>query len=385
MARAPLLDELGWDAAWQAASDERLDGPERPERGERGERGERADLATVPARIVAEHRISYQAAGPGGTAWCEATGRAFHEASDKRDLPAVGDWVHLEGWDAALAGSGNAVIREILPRRNLLVRRAAGEASQPQPLAANVDLGLVMTSANADLSAPRLDRYLNLLRDGGIPAAIVLSKIDLVADPAPLLAEVQANAPGVRVIALSLVTAHGLDALRSLVAPRATAVLLGSSGVGKSTLLNTLLGEATQATRPIRDDDRGRHTTTRRELFVAADGSLWIDTPGMRELGRWAPDEDDDDDDEDAFDDIAALAGACKFRDCQHQAEPGCAVRAAVERGELGAARLASFHKLAGERSTAVTDQKIARRIAETQRAKAKRYVPRPGKPGSEE
>jgi ribosome biogenesis GTPase len=373
MARAPLLDELGWDAAWEAASRALADGS--------------AGEGTVPARIIAEHRISYQAIGPGGSGWCEATGRAFHQAADKRDLPAVGDWVHLEGWDKALAGAGNAVIREILPRRNLLVRRAAGEASQPQPLAANVDLGLVMTSANSDLSAPRLDRYLNLLRDGGIPAAIVLSKIDLVTDPGPLLAEVAANAPDVRVIPLSLVTSHGLDALRALVAPRTTAVLLGSSGVGKSTLLNALLGEAAQATQPIRDDDKGRHTTTRRELFVAADGSLWIDTPGMRELGRWAKDDKDsnEDEEEDAFDDIAALASGCKFRDCQHQAEPGCAVRAAVERGELAPARLASFHKLAGEHVTAVADQKIARRIAETQRAKAKRYVPRPGKPGTEE
>ncbi|MEO6776662.1 MAG: ribosome small subunit-dependent GTPase A [Kofleriaceae bacterium] len=355
------LGPLGWDAAWAASAHERDAG----------------STETVAARIIAEHRISYQATGADGTAWCEATGRAFHQATDKRDLPTVGDWVLLERWAESRGGAGNAVVREILPRRNLLVRRAAGEASVPQPMAANLDLGLVMTSANGDLSAPRLDRYLNLLRDAGIPAVVVLSKIDLVPDPAPVIAEIEANAPGVRVIAISLVSATGLDALRALVQPRATAVLLGSSGVGKSSLLNMLLGTQ-QATREIRDDDKGRHTTTRRELFVAGDGSLWIDTPGMRELGRWARD-DDDDEEEDAFDDIAELAEGCKFRDCRHEAEPGCAVR-----GVVGPDRLASFHKLADEHTTAAADQKTARRIAETQHAKAKRYVTRPGKPGDE-
>jgi len=275
------------------------------------------------------------------------------------------------------------VIREILPRRNLLVRKAAGEASIPQPLAANVDLGLVMTSANGELSAPRLDRYLNLLRDGGIPAAIVLSKIDLVEEPLQLVAQIMTTTPDVLVVPLSLVSTTGLDDLRALVRPRMTAVLLGSSGVGKSTLLNALLPEAIQATREIRDDDKGRHTTTRRELFVASDGSLWIDTPGMRELGRWANEETEEE--EDAFDDIHALAEGCKFRDCFHIAEPGCAVLEAVAKGELELDRVASFHKLSTEHTVAVADQKTARRIAETQRAKAKRYHARPGKPGPEE
>ncbi|MEO8552954.1 MAG: ribosome small subunit-dependent GTPase A [Kofleriaceae bacterium] len=328
------------------------------------------------ARIVAEHRISYQASGPGGIAWCEATGHAFHVATDKRDLPTVGDYVELDGWDEALAGGGNATVREVLPRTNLLVRRAAGEASVPQPLAANVDLGVVMTSANGDLSAPRLDRYLSLLRDSGIPAAIALSKIDLVPDPAPVIAEVEMNAPGVRVIGLSLVSSTGFAELHALVRPGMTAVLLGSSGVGKSSLLNALLGTH-QTVREIRDDDRGRHTTTRRELFTADDGSIWIDTPGMRELARWVQEEEEEE--EDAFDDVAALAEQCKFRDCHHEQEPGCAVR-----GVIDADRLASFHKLSEEHTTAVADQKTARRIAETQQAKAKRYAPRPGKPEDE-
>ena len=352
------LDHLGWDDAWQAAADvARAGAPD-----------------AIAARIVSEHRGAYHAAGPGGVAWAEATGRALHRAADKRELPTVGDWVLLERWTEALAGAGAAVIRAILPRRSLLVRRAAGEASVPQPLAANVDLGLVMTSANTDLSLARLDRYLTLLGAGDIPAVLVVSKADLVADPAPLVAELAAIAPGARVLALSISTGAGLAELRTLVPPRHTAVLLGSSGVGKSSLLNALVAGAAQPTRPIRDDDRGRHTTTRRELFVAGDGSLWIDTPGMRELGRWA--DEDEDEDDDAFDDIAALADGCRFRDCRHVAEPGCAVVAAVAAKQLDPARLASFHKLGGERRTAAEDQKIARRLAETRRAKAKRYTP---------
>ena len=352
------LEALGWDDAWAAASHALEPG------------------SAVAARIVAEHRGAYHAHGPGGVAWCEATGRAFHVAADKRALPTVGDWVHLERWTEALGGAGAAVIREIIPRRNLLVRRAAGEATAPQPLAANLDLGLVMTSANAELSAARLDRYLGLLRDSGIPVALVLSKIDLVADPAPLVAQLQAAAPDAPVIALSMIDGAGLAELRAHVLPRTTAVLLGSSGVGKSSLLNALMPTAVQLTQPIRDDDRGRHTTTRRELFIAGDGSLWIDTPGMRELGGWA---DEDEDEEDPFDDIAALAEQCKFRDCQHRAEPGCAVRDAVT-----PERLASFHKLDAEHAASVVKQHAARRIAETRKAKAKRYAPRPGKPDDE-
>jgi len=349
------LIAFGWDEDWQAAR-EAADDP-----------------GAVPVRIVAEHRGAYQAAGAGaagdgGVAWCELTGKTFHTAADKRGLPTVGDWVLVTRWTEALAGAGAATIRAILPRRGLLVRRAAGEATAPQPLAANVDVGLVLASANGDLSLPRLDRYLAILRDGGIAPVIVLSKVDLVAEPAPLLAQLAAIAPDARVLPLSVVTAAGLDAVCACVGEARTAVLLGSSGVGKSSLLNAVLGDQLQQVRPIRDDDRGRHTTTRRELFVAHDGGLWIDTPGMRELAQWI-DEREDDDEPDAFDDIAEAAEACRFRDCQHRAEPGCAVRDAVP-----AARLASFHKLLAERATSVVKQHAAARLAETRRAKAKKY-----------
>jgi len=256
-------------------------------------------------------------------------------------------------------------VRAVLPRRSFLVRRAAGEATAPQPLAANVDVGVVMTSANSDLSPRRLDRYVGLLRDGGIEPVIALSKLDLAADPAPLLDAARAVAP--RALGVSIRTGAGLAELRALGGPGRTCVLLGSSGVGKSSLLNALLGTS-QETRELRADERGRHTTTRRELFLAPDGGLWIDTPGMRELAQWI----DDAEAEAAFDDIAALAASCRFRDCRHHDEPGCAVRDAVP-----ADRLASFHKLARERRAGAAKQDAARRLAETRRAKGRK--PRPG------
>ncbi len=362
-----MSDELrtfGWDDGWEAA---RLVAD--------------PDGAWQPVRIAAEHRGANQAVGPGGVGWVELTGKLYNEANDKRALPTVGDWVLVERWDAAVADSGAAVVRALLPRRSFLVRKAAGEATAPQPLAANVDVGLVMTSANSDLSPARLDRYIGLLRDGGIEPVLVLSKIDLVADPSPGLAAL-AKIAAVRVIALSSTKGHGLDELRALggasqewsgpdaLRPtRTTCVLLGSSGVGKSTLLNALLGTH-QETRALRGDERGRHTTTRRELFVSAAGGLWIDTPGMRELAQWV-----DDTEEVAFDDIIERAAGCKFRDCRHEKEPGCAVRDAID-----PERLASFHKLAGERAVGVTKQSEAQRILASRRARAKK----PGAPSDE-
>jgi ribosome biogenesis GTPase len=353
-----FIRRLGWDTAWQAAR-----------------AAADPDAAWQPARIAAEHRGAYQALGPGGLAWVELPGRAFHAAADKRALPTVGDWVLIERWRTAAAGGGAGVIRAVLPRRSFLVRRAAGEATAPQPLAANVDTGVVVTSANTDLSPARLDRYLGLLSDGGIAPVLALSKADLVPDPAPLVARLSTLAD--RVIAASVVTGAGLAELRALAAPGTTTVLLGSSGVGKSSLLNAIAGTA-QPTGAIRADDRGRHTTTRRELFASATGGLWIDTPGMRELGSWIAERDAGAPDSAAFDDITALAAACRFRDCHHVDEPGCAVRGAVSPD-----RLASFHKLTGERRAATTRQTQTRKLAETRRTRAGKPAKKP--PGGDD
>ena len=332
----------GWDDRWEAAR-----------------RAVDPEGVLEPVRIAAEHRGAYHALGGTDIAWVELTGKQFHDAADKRDLPTVGDWVLIEHWARAVAGGGAGVVRHVLPRRSFLVRRAAGEATLPQPIAANVDAGIVMTSANSDLSPARLDRYIGLLRDGGIEPVIVVSKIDLVADATPVIARVRELHP--HVIASSTKTGAGLDEIRALGGSGKTAMVLGSSGVGKSSLLNALLGTQ-QETREIRADQRGRHTTTRRELIVAGDGSSWIDTPGMRELAQWVEDEDDQ-----AFDDIAELAVDCRFRDCTHAKEPGCAVRDAVD-----PKRLASFHKLIGERHQAADRQAAAKRLAETRKGKKK-------------
>ncbi len=321
----------------------------------------------IRVRIVAEHRGAYRALDDAGrTAWVELTGKQFHTAVDKRELPTVGDWVTVDRWEEAVAENGAGVVREIEPRSSFLVRKAAGEATVPQPIAANIDVGFVLTSANSDLSPARLDRYIGLLRDGKIQPVLVLSKIDLVDDPAAAIDALRAVAD-VPVLAVSAQTDNGLDALRPYGGPGKTCVMLGSSGVGKSTLLNALIGTR-QEVREIRADDRGKHTTTHRELFVASDGGSWIDTPGMRELAQWV----DDDDDEIAFDDIDELAQNCRFRDCKHQNEPGCAVRDAVT-----PERLASFHKLAAERVTAAERQAKAEKLAAHRKARQRNPKPR--------
>lgn len=356
-----LLATLGWNDTWDAA---------------------RAELdpasALQPVRIVAEHRGASHASDGEHVAWVELPGRTYHRAADKRALPTVGDWVLVEHWARAIdhfargtGAGGAAVIRHVLPRHGLLVRKAAGEATAPQPLAANVDLGLVLTSANKDLSPARLDRYLALLQDGGIAPLLVLSKIDLASDAEAMLAALRAR--GAPAIGVSIVSGAGLDAIRAAAADGKTCVLLGSSGVGKSSLLNAVHGDQLQRTQAIRADERGKHTTTHRQLFVT-DHGLWIDTPGMRELAQFIDDQDL------VFDDIDALAADCKFRDCQHRAEPGCAVV-----GHVPADRLASFHKLLDERGAGALKQHAAKRIAETRKAKAKKYAPRPGKPSSED
>ena len=319
------LASLGWDDAWQAA------------------------VPAVPggtvARVAVAHRGAVEVIDADGQFWAEPTGRMFHRAGDARGLPIVGDWVVVEDAARARADGSRAVLRAIVPRRTCLVRKAAGEADRPQPLVANVDVVFVVASANQDLNPRRVERYLAAIRGGGAAPVVVLSKLDLIADPDPALAALVAVAGDAPVVPLSATRGDGVDALAARCVPGRTVAFLGSSGVGKTTLVNRLTG-AGRATAPVRAaDDRGVHTTTRRELIVTADHGVIIDTPGMRELALF------DDPVDTAFDDVVALAAGCRFADCRHKAEPGCAVAAAVTAGTLAAARLAGFHKLADEQA----------------------------------
>ena len=296
----------------------------------------------VPGRVLTATRESYRLATAQGELAAELSGRLRFAAGSPVDLPAVGDWVAARAFPA----DGFAVVDAVLPRRSELVRRAAGRRDEGQLLAANVDLLLVAAPLDGDLRARRIERYLALAREAGVAPAVALTKADLGTDPEASLRAAREVAAGAPVVAVSARTGAGLDALLALLAPGRTAALLGPSGAGKSTLVNALLGDARQATREVREADRrGRHATTHRELFALPSGALLVDTPGLRELALW----DASDGIAATYDEVAARASGCRFRDCRHEAEPGCAVRQAADAGDIDAGRLAAFEKLRRE------------------------------------
>jgi ribosome biogenesis GTPase / thiamine phosphate phosphatase len=268
--------------------------------------------------------------------------------------PVVGDWVAVH-----LTPEGGARIDQVLPRRTTLSRKEPGRRTNEQVVAANVDLVLVVMAMDADFSERRLERLLTIVRHGGAAPAVLLSKSDLSGDAESMCGKARTAAPGVAVHAVSCLSGNGLDTVRALLPARKTAALIGSSGVGKSTLINRLLGAQVQATQHVIEDGRGRHTTTHRELFRLPGGALLIDNPGLREVQLWA----DAGSLSHAFSDVAGLATGCRFRDCSHGTEPGCAVRAAADGGDLDPARLRSFHALQAElRSAAIRRDALARR-----------------------
>jgi len=293
----------------------------------------------VPGRVTVQQRGLMTVITEAGEVEARPMGRLV-KASKEGGLPVAGDWVAID--DKVDPPS----IHAVLPRATAFKRWAAGPAGGLQVMAANVDVAFLAASLNADLNLRRLERYLAAAYESGAEPVIVLTKADACADVAAAVTEVEAIAFGVPVIAVSAVTGQGLDALGAHLLPGRTAVLLGSSGVGKSTLVNALSGHERMATGEIREDDaRGRHTTTHRELILLPSGGLILDTPGMREFGMW----DANAGIAQTFGDLEALAEGCRFRDCGHGAEPGCAVRAAVEAGTLDEDRLASWRKLQRE------------------------------------
>lgn len=278
-----------------------------------------------------------------GEVTAEVTGRLRHQAAGPADLPAVGDWVCLVRHDGPDAGRASVVA--VLPRRSAFSRHQAGKVTAEQVVAANVDVVLLLSALTGDLKPRWLERYLTMAWESGATPVVVLTKADLCDEVDEQVLEASRFAPGVDVHAISVVTGQGLDELAGHLRDGRTVALLGSSGVGKSTLVNHFLGREALATAAVRADGRGRHTTTHRELFRLPDGGMLVDTPGMRELQLWSA----EDGVREAFDDVDTLAAGCRFSDCRHETEPGCAVRRAVEDGELPADRLAGWHKLQRE------------------------------------
>ena len=294
-----------------------------------------------PARVAAQNRGGYVVYTEHGERPAEVAGRLRHAVVTAADLPAVGDWVGVE--DAPSAGA--ATIQAVLERSTVFSRKAAGEEAAEQVVAANVDVVLLVSAFGEDLNVRRIERYLASGWESGAQPVIVLNKSDLADDLVADVAEVEAIAFGVPVHVVSCLDGSGLDELEPYLSGNQTVALLGSSGVGKSSVLNRLLGWERQHVQTLRGDGKGRHATTQRELVPLRAGGLVLDTPGMRELGLWSAEAGVDE----TFADVAELAAGCRFSDCAHESEPGCAVSAAIADGRLAQERLDSYRKLQRE------------------------------------
>jgi ribosome biogenesis GTPase len=294
-------------------------------------------MSQVIARVAIEHRNSYALrCEDGSEIFATLAGKLRYETTRRENLPAVGDFVRVR----------ETVIEEVLPRKTVFIRKAAGDALEAQVLAANIDTVFVVSGLDGDFNLRRLERYYATARASGAQCAILLNKADLSEDLEARVHEVRSIAPGADVVAISALHGNGIAALGPYLRAGETVAFVGSSGAGKSTLINRLLGRDRQSTGAVREgDSRGRHTTTHRELLETPTGAFLIDTPGLRELQPWAGEDDVDG----AFPEIEELAGKCRFRDCAHSGEEGCAVEAAIGDGSLDLDRFSSYRKMRKE------------------------------------
>jgi ribosome biogenesis GTPase len=301
-------------------------------------------------RIALEHKHMYRVWLEDGEYLCTLAGKLTFDAMNREDFPAVGDWVAVK----TSSGESKGAIHGILPRKSKFSRKAAGMVTQEQIVAANIDTVFIVNSLNDDLNLRRIERYLLLAWESGANPVIVLSKADLASELDEKMKQVFSISLGVPVIPVSVLEEIGTEELRKYLAPGKTVALIGSSGVGKSSLVNYLTGYQKQAVQEIRlSDDKGKHTTTHREMILLPGGAILIDTPGMREVQLWQSDEGMGE----SFADVEETASSCRFRDCQHNNEPGCAVRAAIDEGRLDESRFISYKKLLKE--LAYIDRKV--------------------------
>ncbi len=324
--RTPNLQDIGWNSFFQK-SFRAMQIPD-----------------TVPARVITELKDTYQVYTECGELTATITGRMRHFAETEERYPAVGDWVVIK----RLHNEQKAIIHAVLPRKSKFSRKVAGERSEEQIVSANIDTVFIVSAMDGgrNFNLRRIERYLTLAWSSGAIPVIVLNKVDLCTDIDTPVHEVETVAPGISIHPVSARENTGLDALKAYLGRGKTTAFLGSSGVGKSALINALLGIEKQKTAEVRGDDRmGRHTTTRRELIILPGGGMVIDTPGMREIQMWAGEEDL----QATFHDIEMLARQCRFSDCSHNTESGCAVKAAIAGGALDPSRLESFRKLQKE------------------------------------
>ncbi|MEO7191380.1 MAG: ribosome small subunit-dependent GTPase A [Vicinamibacterales bacterium] len=346
---AVTLDQLGWDEGWAHAFDALTAVDKTSE--------------LVPGRVVLEHNHVYRVLTRQGEQLAESAGRMKHRAEGRHQLPVVGDWVALR-FDT---GGARVHIREVLPRRTSFSRKAAGRGTEQQVLAANVDLVFIVFGLDNPVNARSIDRYLVVAKRSGATPVIVLNKADLVADPAAALEEAKAAAGSVPVHAVSSHAGWRLDTLEQYLSRGRTVALLGPSGVGKSSLVNRLVERELLPTGEVREwDARGRHTSVHRQLVVRERGGLIIDTPGMRELQLWETDAVSD-----TFEDLQAIAASCRFRDCRHESEPGCAVKAAVDAGLCEALRVESYLKLQREQEAMERKREERGQIEEKRQSKS--------------